>query len=197
MIRLALLRHGHTSWNREGRIQGHTNISLPADVMDDLSAYSLPQPWHAARLVSSPLSRAVQTAELVAGREPETVDALVEMNWGDWEGLRSVDLGADQSSGFRHVDQWGWGFRPPNGESPGEVRARLEPWWRGLQQDTVAVCHIGIMRTLLATAHSWDFLGPAPFEVKRKRLYILDVGESLAIAEPACVRLLGRTQGKG
>ena len=42
MIRLALLRHGHTAWNRAGRIQGRSDIPLDAQAREDLSGYALP-----------------------------------------------------------------------------------------------------------------------------------------------------------
>ena len=37
MIRLALLRHGHTPWNREGRIQGRTDIALDSEAAEQLA----------------------------------------------------------------------------------------------------------------------------------------------------------------
>lgn len=175
MIKLAILRHGHTDWNRAGRIQGRTDIALDPEARAQLAALRLPAPWGDADLVASPLARAVETAHLVADRAPETTQALMEMDWGQWEGKRGVDLKADPASGFRDIEDWGWGYTPPDGESPADLRARLIPWAEGLQRDTVAVCHIGVMRVLLAHAMGWDFSGPAPFQVKRNRLYILHI----------------------
>lgn len=192
MIRLALLRHGHTAWNRAGRIQGRSDIPLDDAARTDLSGLCLPPPWDAADLWSSPMDRAVETARLVAGRDPRTAPELTEMNWGDWEGLRGVDLIADPASGYRHIEDWGWDFRPPQGESPAELWHRLEPWVGALDRDAVAVCHIGIMRILLARAHGWDFSGPPPFKVKRNRLFVLRIGADGLRAEPEPVRLTPR-----
>ena len=175
MTQLAILRHGHTDWNRAGRIQGRTDIALDPEARAQLAALRLPAPWGDVDLVASPLARAVETARLVADRAPETTQALMEMDWGQWEGKRGVDLKADPASGFRDIEDWGWGYTPPGGESPADLRARLIPWAEGLQRDTVAVCHIGVMRVLLAHAMGWDFSGPAPFQVKRNRLYILHI----------------------
>jgi len=175
MTQLAILRHGHTDWNRAGRIQGRTDIALDPEARAQLAALRLPAPWGDADLVASPLARAVETARLVADRAPETTQALMEMDWGQWEGKRGVDLKADPASGFRDIEDWGWGYTPPGGESPADLRARLIPWAEGLRRDTVAVCHIGVMRVLLAHAMGWDFSGPAPFQVKRNRLYILHI----------------------
>ena len=190
MTRLALLRHGHTAWNRAGRIQGRSDIALDADARSELAGYCLPDPWGAAALWSSPLSRAAETARIVAGRTPQTSAALTEMNWGEWEGKRGVDLIDQPQSGYRHIEDWGWDYRPPAGESPAEVFARLEPWLAQLQDDTLAVCHIGIMRVILAKAWGWDFHGPAPFKIKRNRLYIVDLDAMRPEIEP--VRLLRR-----
>ena len=42
MTRLALMRHGHTSWNRAHRIQGRSDIPLDDEARDSLSALQLP-----------------------------------------------------------------------------------------------------------------------------------------------------------
>jgi broad specificity phosphatase PhoE len=133
VIRLALLRHGHTAWNRAGRIQGHTDEPLDDEARKQLSDLSLPDQWSEANLVSSPLSRAVETANIVTGRSPHIQKDLIEMNWGKWEGLKGADLRADPSNGFRDIESWGWNYCPPNGESPRQLRNRLEPWILGLK----------------------------------------------------------------
>ncbi|NOD36724.1 MULTISPECIES: histidine phosphatase family protein [unclassified Ruegeria] len=184
MTRLALLRHGHTHWNRAGQIQGRSDIPLDDDARSELSGYCLPHEWAQADIWSSPLQRANETAQIVSGRGPQTSDALTEMNWGDWEGQRGVDLIADTTSGYKHIEDWGWDFRPPNGESPADVRDRLRPWLSALQNDAVAVCHIGIMRVILAQAWGWNFEGPAPFKIKRNRLYIVDMNTMTADPDP-------------
>lgn len=189
MIRLALLRHGHTDWNRAGRIQGRTDISLDTEAQAQLAGLRLPAPWDRAAIWSSPLQRAVQTALLVSEREPMTHAALTEMDWGRWEGQKRTDLHADPSSDYRHIEDWGWDHAPPGGESPAEVRARVLPWAQGLTGNTVAVCHIGVMRVLLAHAHGWNFDGPAPFQIKRNRLYIIDLSPQRWQAEPETLRL--------
>lgn len=184
MTRLALLRHGHTAWNRAGRIQGRSDIPLDEDARKELAGYCLPAPWDQAELWSSPLARAAETARLVSRREPKLAPELIEMNWGDWEGQRGLDLIAQPESGYRHIEEWSWNFRPPSGESPAELWHRLRPWVEGLSGDAVAVCHIGIMRVILAKAHGWDFEGPAPFRIKRNRLYVVDLDHMRAEPEP-------------
>lgn len=189
MTTLALLRHGHTAWNRAGRIQGRSDIPLDDEARAQLATLALPDTWANARLVSSPLRRAAETAELVAGRTPELASSLLEMNWGDWEGKRGADLIAIPDSGYRDIEDWGWSYCPPNGESPLQVWQRLEPWVASLSQDTIAVCHIGVMRVLLAKAHGWDFSGAAPFRIKRNRLYLIEINDAGLHADPDPIRL--------
>lgn len=189
MIRLALLRHGHTSWNRAGRIQGRSDIPLDPAAVAELGAQRLPTPWNGAALWSSPLSRAVQTAQLVARRDPRTDPALIEMNWGDWEGCIAQELHDDPAHDYRDIKDWGWNYTPPNGESPAALRARLVPWAQALTGDTVAVCHIGVMRVLMAHATGWNFAGPAPFAVKRNRLFVIEITGPRWHLQPEPVRL--------
>lgn len=175
MIRLGLIRHGHTAWNRAGRIQGRTDMPLDNDARAQLASLRLPPDWAQADLVSSPLARASETALLLTGHRPATVPALIEMDWGQWEGAEGRHLRADPASGFRDIEDWGWSYRPPGGECPDDLRTRLVPWVKGLQRDTLAVCHIGVMRVLMAIATGWDFAGPAPFRIKRNRIFALQL----------------------
>lgn len=192
MTRLALIRHGHTAWNRAGRIQGRTDVPLDTAAETHLSRLTLPPPWDNAALVSSPLSRAVRTGVLISGKNPLHEPALMEMNWGVWEGKHGENLIADPATGYKHIEEWGWQFRPPEGESPQDVLARVSPWLDHLAKDTVAVCHIGIMRVILARATGWNFAGPAPFRIKRDRLFILEKGDTGWHLLPDPVRLVER-----
>ncbi len=192
MTKLALIRHGHTDWNRQGRIQGRSDIPLDVEAAEALAVLTLPPDWLNAKLCSSPLKRAVQTAQLIADRAPVAEAALTEMDWGDWEGKKGIELRSDPQSGFRDLEYWGWDYRPPQGESPADVRNRLRPWLGTLSGDTVAVCHIGIMRVLLAMAHGWNFDGDAPFRVKRNRLFVIEISEGNLTPLPEPQRLVTR-----
>ena len=190
MTALALLRHGHTAWNRAGRIQGRTDIALDPEARKGLSGLRFPAPWDKADLWSSPLLRAVETAQLVGGQAPQVTPALTEMNWGAWEGNHGADLITNPTSGYKHIEDWGWAFTPPNGERLSDLKDRVLSWACTLEQDSVAVCHIGVMRVLLATALNWDFTGTLPFQIKRNRLYIIDIGDQISLRDSTPTRLI-------
>ncbi len=124
---------------------------------------------------ASPLTRATETARILFGRDPIVAPELIEMDWGRWEGQRGIDLLADGKSGYRHIEEWGWDYLPPDGETPRSVWERLQPWLERLSGPTVAVTHIGVMRVLLARATGWNFEGAPPFKVKRDRFYLVDL----------------------
>ena len=190
------MRHGRTAWNRAGRIQGRTDEPLDDEARKHLARLQLPEPFDAAPLLASPLARAVETAEIIGGRAPIVVPDLIEMDWGEWEGRRGEDLLADANSGYRHVEQWGWGFQPPGGETPKEVWERVGPWLAALHGPAVAVTHIGVMRVVLARATGWNVDAAAPFRIKRDRLYRIDVHDDGSLSfDDAPIRMTGKGGG--
>ena len=87
------LRHGITDWNREGRFQGRTDIPLNDEGISQARAAARRlQSVPFDTIVSSPLIRAVKTAEIIAAAsgKPITIDAdLIECDFGSFEG-RSI-----------------------------------------------------------------------------------------------------------
>ncbi|MDQ0827724.1 putative phosphatase [Arthrobacter sp. B2I5] len=90
----ALVRHGQTDWNAERRLQGATDIPLN-DVgrgqARDAVAVLAPYEWDA--IVSSPLSRAAETADLIAAglglSVSRRVPELTERSFGPAEGMQA------------------------------------------------------------------------------------------------------------
>ncbi len=146
---LYLVRHGETDWNRERRIQGSTDIPLnstgraQAAVAGSLLAR---REWDA--IYASPLSRAFETAGIIAGQlglpEPVAVSAVVERNYGAVEGMTATQIDA---------------MFPHDAEVPGrETReavvgrvlpALLEIAERHHAQSVIVVSHGGVIRSIL------------------------------------------------
>lgn len=180
MTRIALLRHFPTSWNREHRLQGQVDVPLTMDARTRLRGLAIPPPWDDARLISSPLSRADETARLLArGRTIVHDPRLVELSWGDWEGRHGAELLADPSSDYVDIEHWGWHRRPPGGESPWDVWERVRPALAELAADpapALLITHRALMRVILARAWDWNYDSPEPFRIKRGHLYPLTLG---------------------
>jgi uncharacterized phosphatase len=89
---ICLVRHGETDWNASGRLQGRENVSMNSAGREQVrlaGAYLKQTPWDV--LVSSPLARARESAEIVAAAIGTTTirfeDALMEIDVGESSGL--------------------------------------------------------------------------------------------------------------
>lgn len=121
---LLLVRHGVTDWNREGRFQGHLDPPLAEDGIAEAqllaSRLARDERLRPARVVTSTLARARQTAEPIAtllGLEVEGDARLIEIGQGAWEGRTHADLAVSDA---RRYAAWqnDTGIRqPPGGES--------------------------------------------------------------------------------
>ena len=166
--RLALIRHGPTRWNETGRIQGWTDVGLSARGRAAVAAWRLPAALRGGAWVSSPLLRAAQTVALLGATRVTFEPRLVEMRWGAWEGKTLAALRAEDPTGLAAIEAHGLDFRPPGGESPRDLQARIAPWLAETARSEgllVAVTHKGVIRAVLATALDWDMTGEAPVEL--------------------------------
>ena len=165
MSEVLLIRHGLTPWNECDRIQGHRDIGLSARGRAELAACRIPPQYARFRWYASPLARAVQSAQLLGARDLQTDDRLVEMHWGEWEGLPRHDLRAHHGRAYSENATRGLDFRPPGGESPGELRLRLRAWLADMAttgEAVIAVTHKGIIQMALSMATGWDLMSRAP-----------------------------------
>jgi broad specificity phosphatase PhoE len=149
-VKLILVRHGETVWNREHRVQGMTDIAL--------SERGRVQAAHLARclmnenidrIVSSPLKRAYETAMIIKQfheAEVETERDLRELDQGDFEGLTFDELRTRHEGFLRR-----WSADPgatviPNGESLDDLQVRA---WNVMEKLMQASC------TTLVVAHNF------------------------------------------
>jgi len=167
MTRLALIRHGVTEWNLEKRIQGRIDQPLSHSGRRQLQALALPPEYRDLRWYCSPLRRARETAELLDLGDYHVEAALIEMDWGEWEGQVLKPLRRQLGEAMRANERRGLDFCPPGGESPRQVQARLQPWLAQIAdagQSAGAVVHKGIIRCIYALACDWDMRGEAPVD---------------------------------
>jgi len=159
MAWIALLRHGVTEWNERGRIQGRIDIPLCAPGIGKLRRARPAAAFLSARWMCSPLRRATQTAAILNPHaRAEIDDALVEADWGAFEGIRRKRI-ESRIRELRITPARGLDFAPPAGESPRMVRRRLLRWMEARAAapgNIVAVTHKGVIRCALSAACDWD-----------------------------------------
>ena len=165
MTTLILARHGETDWNRENRFRGHADPplnDLGRRQSEELAATL--EGGEIARVYTSPLRRAAETAEIVArrlGLDVESVEGLREIDVGAWSGLTREEVAA------RFPDEYAlWLERAPDGfeggETYDELAARVLPALRGLAdrhpaETVLVVTHGGPSRVAQAYAAGIDF----------------------------------------
>jgi broad specificity phosphatase PhoE len=162
---LYYIRHGETDWNVGQRLQGHRDTPLNArgrgqagacgHILLDLMVRDGRMAADCA-YVSSPLIRARETMELIrtaVDLEPDAYDVdrrLIEISFGDWEGLTLPEIAARDAEALAARERDKWGFTPPGGESYRDVTARVAAWYATVTRDTVVTAHGGVARALIA-----------------------------------------------
>jgi broad specificity phosphatase PhoE len=122
-----LMRHGETAWNREGRVMGRQPVELDEAGRAQVAlAVPLARLLAPDLIVSSPLPRAVQSAEIIArgvgGLDILTDDRIEEVRYGDWEGKTYHQLIKEES--YINYCKAPLESLTPGGETIGQVQAR-------------------------------------------------------------------------
>jgi broad specificity phosphatase PhoE len=160
VTRLFIVRHGQTAWNAAGRLQGSSEVPLSdlgreqiAATAQRLARILEPQPI----IVSSPLSRAVDTAQAIAravGADVAVEPRLIERAYGVWEGLTE----AERDARYPEENQrWRERYEPLidgyEGHSAvaSRMKAALDAWLPRASADLVLVTHGSSARMLVET----------------------------------------------
>jgi broad specificity phosphatase PhoE len=151
-MQLVLIRHGETEWSRTRRHTGRSDIPLTdvgrAEARVLLGA--LAGEFAFARVLSSPLARARETCELAGlGDRAEIEEALVEWDYGEYEGITTKEIRATRPG-------WSlWRDGCPGGESANDVGARVDLLLEALRAgpadgDVALFAHGHLLRVLAA-----------------------------------------------
>jgi len=130
-MRLILVRHGETRWNRENRVVGHTEIALNNNGRKQVARLTRAlKDEKVSAIYSSPLRRARETAAAIArghGLEVVTDDALKEVDAGELEGLTFEEVMERYSDFLQEWMKDNPSLRMPGGESMTELQQRTWP----------------------------------------------------------------------
>lgn len=188
-MRLIVVRHGESEWNRIGRYQGQADAPLSelgASQAEALATRLKRESFDA--IFSSPLQRAARTAEAIARYHPD-VDfvrepALMEIHHGDWQGLYSAEVQASYAHGLRE-----WRHHPtrsqfPNGESFSNILKRVLDFKERLIQEyterTVLVStHDVVVKILVADALGMNMDRINGIWVTNASISVIEYGDEL------------------
>ena len=159
MTRIILVRHGQTEWNRVERFRGRADVPLNEIGLAQAEATGrrVASEWQPLSVYSSPLSRAVKTAEAIARHFylPVQIHAgLADIDYGAWQGLTPDEV---KERWPETLDAWynvPHTARIPGGETLDDLRTRgmaavNELAARHAEQTIVLVGHTVINRIIL------------------------------------------------
>ena len=173
-----LARHGETAWSLTGQHTGRTDLPLTESgernaqrLRDRLSGLRF------AQVLTSPLRRARRTCELAGfGSMAEVVPDLVEWDYGEYEGRRTVEIRAARPDWQLFRDGC------PGGESPQQVAARADrvvDRLRGLAGDVLLFSSGHFLRVLAARWVGIETFGARSFMLSTASLSALGYEHSL------------------
>lgn len=182
ITRFGLIRHAQTVWNREKKIQGHSDSPLTPEGEFQASRWGkiLNQfPWN--RLLASDTGRALATAEIINAylKIPLTTDSrLREQDWGHWMGKTIPQIESEAPQVLDEQINAGWRFCPPGGEDRKSVLARSqgalqEAFDRWPGENILVVTHEGVIKSLVYHLCGRKFLPSEPPLLKSYRLHWL------------------------
>ena len=157
-MRLILVRHGETPWNKEGRFQGQSPVSLSQHGTKQAQQVSKTLvSMKPTALYSSPLSRTIMTAQEISRELSIPViplDGIKEINLGDLEGITGQQMRAQYADIYAAWREDPSGVAFPGGESMQQLEARawgaVEDLEKAHPEDVVvAVSHNFAIRTIL------------------------------------------------
>lgn len=151
-----LVRHAETQWSIDGRHTGRSDIPLTdAGRAAAERLASRLQDLHFAAVLTSPLRRARETCELCGlGAQAQAREDLLEWDYGEYEGLTSVEIRAERP------DWKLWRDGCPGGESPPQVGERADRIIAELSRTAGAVAVFSHGHMLRVLGARWIELGP-------------------------------------
>ena len=179
MIPVAAIRHGPTDWNEQRRIQGRADRRLSPAGREAVAGWTVPAELAGFDWYVSPLARARETAALL-GLDAAVEPALVEMDWGEWDGARGAELRARYGDAFEREIARGLDMHPHGGETPRALRARVAGWLDRVRlagRPAGAVCHQGVIRALLSLATGWDMVASPPVALEWSAAQVFGLGD--------------------
>lgn len=186
------IRHGETSWNAEGRLQGTLDIPLndlgrrqAANAGNVLAGLLQRDGRDKQKLpfVCSPLGRARMTMDLVRevlGLPPGGYaidDRLREIGYGEWEGSTLAEMRAKDPEFYARRLTQKWTMSAPGGESYAAVQVRMQDWYDSLQGDIVTVAHGGTCRALMVALGFETSLSASDLYIEQGTVYVFGDGD--------------------
>lgn len=170
MAKLILARHGETAWNVEKVFRGRADVNLNevgVKQAELLGRYL--SNWELEAIYSSPLRRALDTANMVARYQKTAIaiaEGLTDLDYGEWQSLPEREVKRLHPALLNEWHSCPQKVKMPEGESLGDVRRRAVEVIDGVlarhNQNVLLVSHRVVIKVLvchllgLDDSHFWN-----------------------------------------
>jgi phosphoserine phosphatase len=188
-MRMIIVRHGESEWNRIHRYQGQLDAPLSDLGLRQADALAERLKEEPIRYIySSPLQRAARTAQAIATNHPnvpfEYSDELLEIHHGEWQGKYADEIVAQYSEGLREWREHPTRSQMPSGESFSNILKRTldfkERTFTQHKDQTILVStHDVIVKILVADALGMDMDRINRIWVTNASISVIEYGEGL------------------
>ena len=197
-MKLILVRHGQTQWNRENRAIGHADIELNEEGRKQVQGLALAlRRERVAAIYSSPLRRALETAETIARFHQGKVkpdDAFIEMDCGEIDGLTYDEMRERYGDFLKEWMNDACSLAMPGGECLEDVQLRA---WHGVErivdnhpkEAVIVASHNFAIQCIICRALALDLSQFRRLRLSLASISVLDFGErgiSLMLFNDTC-----------
>lgn len=156
MQKFFLVRHGQTQWNSERRVMGNLPVPLNDTGLRQAGAAAAALKLYPLQAIySSPLQRAMETAEIIAAPHrltPQPSQPLIELAFGDWQGKYWYEL--QDLPVYKRYQAHPTAVALPGGETVADVQGRAVNEIERLrsihdQQNVAVVSHADVIKVIL------------------------------------------------
>lgn len=192
MTLLYLVRHGETELNSKGLYYGWTDCGLSdKGVMQAKKVSEMLKDITFDQVISSPLTRAKETAVIVSGWESEKIlldDRLKELNFGFWEGKHYKTIQDSDKENWDHwVNDWKKAT-PPGGESFVGMYRRVRQCIKEILENyegktLMVVTHQGCLRIIMCVLLNLKYEGYWRFTFDHDTYSLLEVEQGYCIVK--------------
>ena len=171
MTKVYLVRHGQTEWNKKLTFRGRKDIPLnEAGHMEAQAISDALKNKNIGAIYTSPLRRSIETAQPIANYfhlEIVSLQGLIDINYGDWEGLTFNEVKKKYSDEYNKWEKRPHLIRFPHGETLDEAKKRSFCAFKNIVKKNpgnsiLIVPHRVINKVLLcallglSTSHFWE-----------------------------------------
>ena len=184
MTKLILVRHGSTSWTKNKRYQGVSDVPLSREgIKQAKNVAKRLKKENIGLIYTSKLRRAIQTTEQINKFHELPIikkNELNERSYGKWGGLTKEQVREKYPRGYERYHKNKYGVRPTGGESLLDLRKGLKKFIETVinknKEKTILIStHNGPLRVMLGILMNWSGRNIASLQMKPTSITLIEI----------------------